>query len=1475
MSLIGAPVRIAQMLAGAALVSGETAVNLGRAVGDTVSASLVEATAKVAGDALAVARTGGAMLAEAAGATPARRFSSHGANRWIEIRGLDTGGDALAEAVRTALCDVAGVTGVHINGPTARAVVTVGDAGPSAAALAGVIAQVESTASRDGAARRVVSLPGDDALLAGRVAATAISAAGLGAAVIGSLLPVSRISRVLTAPVTVADYHPKIRGFIDNRLGQEGADLAFACLGAVTGALSAAPSAVLTGTATRAIKAAETLNGRRAWLRMEAELSERARKSGDTTGISAARGAAQPRHAKTGARYAELSSDVGLGAAGLLSLTANPAIGAEAALVGAPKAIRTVRESFACAISRGLHTIPGCLVVRPQSLRWIGDVDTVVIDPRILFTDELTVSRVRGVDSSERAAAWAAATDALESGALSPGWNRLSAIPGAGPDGEALVSAVRDPLAAALVTEARRSRTRVISLSDDGLHSLGQGFDELRPRGNSVERALADTVADLRARGAVVALLCESGDEAVVAADLTIGVMRDRSAVPWGSDILVPDLAAAWRVLRTLPAAREAAAKGVSMAAGSSVLGALMLIPDVAGSGPASVDLTALAGLWSGFTLGRKVIHEPLPHPESGHEWHALPVEEVTRLLPRPAGEIAGATSGVLQAITDSAPLQAVRRLSASARDYVDAVRDDLSDPITPILATGAAASALLGSPLDALMVGGVLVLNAAISAQQTVHAEHVLGRLLAVQDPLARRLIDDGVDGSQDCESVPAARLRPGDLIEVRPGEVVPADGRIIDADNLEVDESALTGESLPVAKNTEATPGAPMADRTGMLYSGSTVVAGRAVAVVTAAGPATQVKRALAMSPVKSSEVGLSAQLRKITSRALPYSLAGGGLVGLLSLLRGTPIRETASHAVSIAVAAVPEGLPLVVTLAQSASARGLTGSSVLIRNPRAIEAFARLDVVCFDKTGTLSQNKLHVISVRPLDGVDENGVLSAALQTMVVTEGARADHATDQAVRDAASAAGLQPEVLDAFLPFQSDRPFAAALAGDRLYVKGAPEILLKAFAGERDSLRLVLDEMAAEGLRVLAVAERRVSPGEAAAAGTDPAALASLCRSDLTPLGLVGLADTPREQSRALLEELQARGIGVRLITGDHPLTAAVIANQLGLPVAAGEVLTGTQWESMTTTERQTAAQQYKVFARMAPEHKVDVVQALESAGLITAMVGDGANDAAAIRAATVGVGVVSAGSDPARMAADVMLLDGQIGALIDALDEGHQLWRRVQSAVSVLLGHNVGELSFALITSLLTGRPALSARQMLLVNMLTDALPAAALAVSPIADDGTTPGTRRGDDLAGGGAARGVHHTGRHAGVGDGPADGNTVAGGDRRVDRPGAEPDAGDPERFAGAAGGGHQRGHGGGHGRDHQHPGSESGVRVHTGRAGGLGAGGGRGTHCRRCVSPAPGRRRSGGGEGARTTRRRPGRRRGPRLRRRARSRE
>lgn len=1310
--MVGTSLRMAQLAVGCALLGGDAAAGAGRAV---VGAA-TDAVTGAGGRAVSVLRTATDVVVEAVGGPPARRASTHGDRHWVEVRGL--GGphaDTIGAEVLRSLRAVPGVTHVALNRPCARVVVTTDREGTSRD-VAAVVADAErrALAGRRPVRQRPHTLPADDAVLVARGISAAAATVGLGLSITGNVMRLPGVPDVLSVLPTVADHVPRLRRQVERRLGREGADLLLSLLNAASAALTVSPTTAAAETAARAMLVVEAWDARQAWRRHESELSAApAEDTAPNPGV---------REFEFGPveRYANRVGWVGLVAATLIgAVSRNPMVAGSAALVTAPKPSRASREAFSIALTRGLTGRHDAVVVRPRALRALDRVDAVVIDPRVLYTDEMSVSRILGVADSQRASAWEAVRAALREGRLEPGWHRLSRIRGAGRSGKALISPVRDPLAAALVAEARRTRPRVVSLDDDGLRSLAQGFDRLHPVDGSLDEALAAAVAALKADGATVLLLTAS--TLAHTADFTVGLVRGGEPAPWGADVFVRDLESVWRIVHALPAARSVAARGVRLSVSTSTIGALMLIPGVAGRGPEPVNVGVIYALFAGFRSGTRIFTDSMPEPETAHDWHALPVDEVLRLLPRPARE--DPADGRRRSVTDVGAVRAARRVTVwsahLARDFAAEMRSNLADPITPLLATGAAASALLGSPLDAALVGGVLLANAALSAQQQLHAERILRRLMAVQDPLARRRIGSLEDGRQ--EKVPAGRLRVGDVIEVHPDEVVPADARLISASNVEVDESTLTGESLPVAKRTEATPGAPLAERACMLYDGSTLVAGTALAVVTAVGSRTEMRRAMTLAPGAAREIGLHRQLARITRRALPFSVSGGALVGLLSLARGTPLREAVGSAVALTVAAVPEGLPLVATLAQLAAARRLTGESVLIRNAHSVEALARLQVVCFDKTGTLSENRLRVRATRPAAGWTDDQVLDAALSTTFARPGHRAHHATDDAIRravhgDAEEAAA--PVERDAFLPFQAGRPFAAAVRGTRLTIKGAPEILASALTESNGAMTAAMSEMAGQGLRVLAVAERRLTADEAAAAATDAAAFEALCRSQLTPIGLLGLADTPRDKARSVLEQLSARGIGVRLITGDHPVTAAVVAREVGLEVTHDQVITGTEWERLSAEERADAVLHRRVFARMSPEHKIDVVQTLERSGVVTAMVGDGANDAAAIRAASVGIGVASRGSDPARTAADMLLLDGRIEALIGALDEGQQLWRRVQSAVSMLLGGNTGEIAFALITSVVTGRSVLNARQMLLVNMLTDALPAAALAVSP-------------------------------------------------------------------------------------------------------------------------------------------------------------
>jgi cation-transporting P-type ATPase I len=615
------------------------------------------------------------------------------------------------------------------------------------------------------------------------------------------------------------------------------------------------------------------------------------------------------------------------------------------------------------------------------------------------------------------------------------------------------------------------------------------------------------------------------------------------------------------------------------------------------------------------------------------------------------------------------------------------------------VLGTGAAATAMLGEATDAILVGSVTVGNALISGLQRLRAETALESLLLEQDVCARRERDGQV------EEVPGSAIRVGDVLVVEPGDVLAADARLLEVTDLEVDESNLTGESLAVGKSVQATPGAEVGDRTCMLFDGTTVVAGSGRAVVVAVGEATQAGRAARAAGGAAPPAGVQARLGELTRKVLPLTLAGGAAVTLLGVLWRRPLREAVRDGVAVAVAAVPEGLPLVATVAQQAAAQRLSRRGAVVRSARVLEALGRVDTVCFDKTGTLTENRLRVTRLVPCGDLDEDGVLRLAAAGM--GSGDDAAHETDRAVAEAARSAGVAPDGDPAAsLPFAAGRGFSAAVRDRRLVVKGAPEEVLRR-CGEAGDVRERVVALAGEGLRVLAVADRELDgePGDLQEAA-----------QDLTLRGLVALADTLRDSSVAAIEQLRAAGVRVLVATGDHPETAGAIAAQAGIP-GADQVVTGAQLARASDAERAGLVREAAVFARLSPEQKVLLVGALRRTGATLAMTGDGVNDAAAIRLADVGVGVSGAESPAARTAADLVLTDLDLTRLVDAIAEGRAMWARVRDAVSVLVGGNAGEVAFTVLGTAFGGRAPIGTRQLLLVNLLTDMFPALAVAVA--------------------------------------------------------------------------------------------------------------------------------------------------------------
>ena len=522
-------------------------------------------------------------------------------------------------------------------------------------------------------------------------------------------------------------------------------------------------------------------------------------------------------------------------------------------------------------------------------------------------------------------------------------------------------------------------------------------------------------------------------------------------------------------------------------------------------------------------------------------------------------------------------------------------------------------------------------------------------------------------------------------------------------------------------------------------MLYEGSAIAAGRAVGLVVAIGRDTEAGRsaAAASSPPAS---GVEVRLAGLTRLTVPVTVASGALVTGLGFLYRRPARDAVGTGVALTVAAVPEGLPMLATIAQVAAARRLATRNVLVRNPRALEALGRADQVCFDKTGTLTHGAISLVCVSDgareerLDGLGGRGraVLAAALRATPVVEGDSVlPHATDRAIVagaiEARVADGDGVESWDRIdeIPFESRRSYHAVLGtvgnGDSLVtVKGAPEAVVSlADTWRRNGAAVSLDtsvrreledhveRLGRTGLRVLAVAETCANGSTGLGDGTDI--------GGLELLGFVAFADLVRPTAAAAVRDLEAAGVRVAMITGDHPSTAEAIAAELGL-LETGRVLAGSDLDQLTDEEFDEVLSEIAVFARVTPLQKVRIVEAYQRAGRSVAMTGDGANDAAAIRLADAGIALGGRGTAAARAAADVVVVDDRIETIVDSITEGRAMWDSVRDAVAILVGGNLGEVGFILVGAAVTGTSPLNPRQLLLVNLLTDMAPALAIAL---------------------------------------------------------------------------------------------------------------------------------------------------------------
>ncbi|MGV9964947.1 HAD-IC family P-type ATPase [Streptomyces olivaceus] len=1186
--------------------------------------------------------------------------------------------------------------------------------------------------------------PGDPVSV--RVAAAALGAdvLGVAAAVTGARLRLPASPRLVTAVATLLRENPAFRAWLRERLGDHRTDVALAAANAAVHGAGQSPTSLVLDGALRTCQLTEAVARAAAFEGVHDRLCAPGR--GSLPAAGALRPAPLTSPAQDYATHASAGSVAGAAATLLVKHDLSEA--AEAVLAGSPKAARYGPAAFHAVLSAALSRT-GVLVRDPARLRQLETVRTVVLHPSALRA------------------------------------------PGAG----------ADPWTEDVLDAARRAGLRVVMVEDPALADFTGLADQVVGAG----RPWGEVVAGLRAEGGVVTVVRpRAGDGPEVPAgllggDVAVALADTDGPVAWGADVIATQgLADVWRLLRAVPAARAIGRRSQTLARSGAALSGLLVavgeargrrrggVSSLLGMRHAPVDASAALALLSGTRAALGVAAARAPRPRPRVAWHALDPDAVRDRLERegrPEPSAAEQAAARLRAAADRAGRVRVLAPARWSWQLARAVRGELDDPLTPVLAVGSAASAILGSVVDALLVVGALDLNALVGGFQRLRAERALSGLLAEQKQKARLAEDpasgDGHvglgeepgaegeyrapgrsgggrpsvpaagpsrtggtavpvgDGPREAAGeapargepriVDAAKLHPGHVIELKADDVVPADARLLWEDGLEVDESALTGESLPVDKCVDPVPRAPVAERSCMVFEGTTVVAGRARAVVVDTGDHTEAARAVALAARTPSAAGVQARLQELTRKALPLTLAGGAAVTGLSLLRGAPVRQAVAGGVSVAVAAVPEGLPLVATVAQLAAARRLSRHGVLVRTPRTLEALGRMDTVCFDKTGTLTENRLRLTRVAGPDGTVRrvgdpdaaDAVRTAARACPRLNgDGARPTHATDEAVLEAA---GDDPEwTQEEGLPFETSRGYAAAVGRERkgesgggpavLVVKGAPETVLPACAGLPADTAGMAQRLAGAGLRIIAVARRSLAEGEKAADVLEQPP------SGLDFTGLLAIADVPRETSPALVRGLREAGVRPVVLTGDHPQTARAIAVDLGWPEDA-VVVTGDEIAAADRTARSRMLRDADVVARVAPEQKLQVVESMRDAGRVVGMVGDGANDAAAIRAADIGVGISARGSAAARNAADLVVTGDDLLVLVEAVREGRALWHSVADAIAILIGGNAGEVGFGILGTVLGGASPLSTRQMLLVNLFTDLFPAMAVAVT--------------------------------------------------------------------------------------------------------------------------------------------------------------
>jgi len=687
------------------------------------------------------------------------------------------------------------------------------------------------------------------------------------------------------------------------------------------------------------------------------------------------------------------------------------------------------------------------------------------------------------------------------------------------------------------------------------------------------------------------------------------------------------------------------------------------------------------------------------------------------------------------------------------------------------VLIAAAAVSIGLGERLDGIAIVAIIILNAVVGFVQEYRAEQAVAALSKLTAPRARVLRDG------QSHVLPAAEIVRGDLLVLAEGDLVAADARLIEAAMLRVNEAPLTGESEPVTKAIgELTREAPLADRKNMLFLGTSVVSGSGLALVVAAGMNTEVGHiATLIETATSGETPLQRKLNALGLRLLWACLAIVVVVFLLGLIRKAPLLELFLGAVSLAVAAIPEGLPTVVTIALALGVRKMARRRALVRRLPAVETLGSVQVICTDKTGTLTVGEMTARRLVTCSGIFSVTGEGYSTGGAILTDASQADPSADPTLADlliaaaacndaqiavrngrtsiagdpteaallvAAAKGGISREQIEtemprlSAIPFTSDRKRMTMIRrrdeNPWAFVKGAPELIidrctkirtieteLEMSAADRARMQEASALMANDALRVLAFAHRRMETDNQSALEIGDG---EQIERDLTLIGLAGLQDPPRAEAREAIQHCKQAGIRAVMITGDHRETAAAIGRELGIVERGGQVLAGNELEKMADGELADHVERVSVYARVTAEHKLRIVRAWKSRGKVVAMTGDGVNDAPALKEAAIGVAMGITGTEVAKQSADIIITDDNFASIVAAIEEGRGIYDNVVKTLSYLMGGNAGELTVMLVAGLIGWPLPLLPLQLLWINLVTDGLPALALATDPIEPD---------------------------------------------------------------------------------------------------------------------------------------------------------